>query len=218
MPRKRLIVYDLDGTLVDTAQDITDAVNHMLAALGRPGMAPAQVQGYVGRGVVELIRSCLDTDDQARLNRGLELYRARYGAHLLDHSTLYPGVREVLAHFRDRRQAVITNKPNPDSRRILEGLGVADCFVDIIGGNSGFPKKPDPSSLRALLTREACAPGEAVYVGDSPTDVATGRQAGVFAVVVEHGFTPAAALRKAGADLIVRDFAEFLHTARREGW
>ncbi len=215
---KRLIVYDLDGTLVDTREDIAQAVNHMLGELDRPPMATPAIARYVGLGLEQLIRGCLATDDAGLIERGMRLYRAHYTVHLVDRSALYPGVRDALEHFAARRQAVLTNKPNPFSRMILEALGVAGYFVDIVGGNSHFPKKPDPEAMRDLMARVAVSPDETLLVGDSPIDVETGRRARVFTVGVAQGFAEDEALEAAGPNALVRNFQEFLALARREQW
>jgi phosphoglycolate phosphatase len=217
---KRLIVYDLDGTLVDTLQDITASANHMLRALGRPLVSAEGVRSYVGRGVRELVRQCLGRPDEAEVDRALRIYRDHYGRHLLDTSRLSPGASELLERFRQlgRMQAVLTNKPNPYSTEILAGLGVADRFLQIVGGDDGFPKKPDPASLRALMDRAGAAAGETVFIGDSPVDVETGRRAGVLTVAVTHGLATPAELAAVQADATVGGFAELAALADAQGW
>ncbi|MBI4341634.1 MAG: HAD-IA family hydrolase [Candidatus Omnitrophica bacterium] len=215
---KRLIVYDLDGTLVDTLQDITNAANHMLKRLQRPPLAAERVRRFVGRGVAQLVAECLATDDAQRITEGLAIYRAHYREHLVDHSRLYPGARELLEHFRNRAQAVITNKPNPDSRELLRRLGVADYFLDIIGGDGPYPKKPDPAALQSTMERASASADETLLIGDSPIDVETGRRAGVPTVTVSHGLADAAELAAAHPDLAVDDFGELLGLAKSRGW
>ena len=122
---KRLILYDLDGTLVDTLEDIVQSANHMLREMEAPLLSREQVRRLVGRGMQQLIGDCLKTEDPERIARGLAIYRAHYGQHLLDRSRLYPGARELLDHFQPRRQAVVTNKPDPFSTTILQALQIA---------------------------------------------------------------------------------------------
>jgi phosphoglycolate phosphatase len=215
---KRLIVYDLDGTLVDTLADITQAANHMRRALGQPPLAATTVRRFVGRGVQELVTGCLTTSDGPRIKEGVRLFRAYYHEHLVEHSRLYPGAREVLAHFADRRQAVLTNKPDPYSTQILTALGVAGCFAQIIAGDSAHPRKPDPAALAALMASVRAARAETLLIGDSPVDIQTGRNAGVLTVAVRHGFSDEAELLQASPDVIVRDFAELLVLARQRAW
>ena len=215
---KRLIFYDLDGTLVDTLQDITEAANHMLREIGLPPRDKKEIRQYIGRGAHELVRLCVKADDQAAIAKGLDIYRAYYQEHLVTHSRLYPNALETLEHFKDRPQAVISNKPNPHSRDILRALGVAQYFCAIIGGNSGFPIKPNPQSLISILMQERVAPSEAVFVGDSPIDIDAGRQAGTMTVMLTHGFTDEPELRRAEPDVLVENFGELLELARQEHW
>lgn len=215
---KHLIIYDLDGTLVDTLEDIVEAANHMLRRLGSPPLPARDIRGYVGRGVRQLIAHCLQSDDSALIERGMTVYRAHYARHLADHSRLYPGVRDTLEHFKTRRQAVVTNKPNPFSRDLLVALDIADYFLEIVGGEDGFPKKPDPASLSALMKREGIAAGDAMMVGDSPVDVEAGRRAGVMTVGIAHGFSERSELTAASPDALLDNFEEFLAHAKREGW
>ncbi len=217
MPR-RLIVYDLDGTLVDTLEDITQAANHMLEQLGRPGVSAQVIRGYIGRGLAQLVRACVQTDDPAQLAHATIVYRAYYTQHLLDHTRLYPDARAACEFFRLKRQAVITNKPDPYSRNILTALGLAPFFCDIIAGDERYPKKPDPTSLRALMLTEGVSGQETVFVGDSPIDIETGRRAGVFTVAVTHGFTDAQELTAAKPDLLVENFTGLIETAQRQRW
>lgn len=220
MSRKRLIVYDLDGTLVDTREDISASANHLRAEMKLPPLPQDRICGFVGLGLKKLVANVLGTEDESEVEEGMRIYRAHYAEHLLDHTALYPGAREVLEHFRERVQAVITNKPNPYSREILEALGVARYFVEIVAGDSGWPKKPDPESLRAILQREQVPPEEALLVGDSPIDIETGARAGVPTVAVCHGFTARAELEQArpAPTALVADLRELLSLARRESW
>lgn len=215
-----LIVYDLDGTLVDTQEDITASANHMLAQLGRPPAAVDQVRQGVGRGIAYLVAQCLGgEEDPELLAKAMRLYRAHYAEHMLDRSRLFPGARDVLEHFKDRRQAVLTNKPNPYSRELLRGLGVDGYFTEIIGGgDDGLPKKPDPAALLGLMERAAAVPERTLFIGDSPVDVETGKRAGVMTVAVAHGFCDAEDVLEAGPDRFAGDFGVLLALALGEAW
>ena len=215
---KRLIFYDLDGTLVDTREDISQAANHMRAQLGMGPLSREEICSYVGFGLRQLVQNCLQTEDAQRTEQGLSIYRSFYREHLLDHTALYPGVREVLDYFRGRLQAVVTNKPNPASRQILQALGVADYFMEILGGDDGYPKKPDPAGLRAILDRSKVEPHQALLVGDSPIDIQTGTRAGVATVVVAQGFSPREELVAAKPEEFVEDFPQLLKLARQRAW
>lgn len=215
---KRLIVYDLDGTLVDTQEDIAQAVNYALESLRAPARPADEIRRFVGWGLRELMATCLATTDPSLIDRGVALFEACYRQHLLDHSRLYPGGRDALEHFKDRHQAVLTNKPNPFACDLLEGLGVGRYFVEIIAGNSGYPKKPDPTSLLALMERLGVSAAHTILVGDSPIDIQTGRRAKVLTIVVSHGFSDEQALQAAQPDAQVKDFDALLELARSRGW
>ncbi len=215
---KQLIVYDLDGTLVDTLDDIAEAVNYMLARCAAAPLSRHEVRRFIGGGVHDLVKECLRTEDEQRVAEGVRIYRAYYGQHLVDHSVLYPGARDALRFFRDRHQAVITNKPNPYSRDILNTLGVAEFFLEIVAGGAPYPRKPDPASLRGLMAKVRAAPEHTVLIGDSAIDIETGRQAGVLTVATTHGFEEEAVLRSARPDLMVGSFHELLALARAGGW
>lgn len=215
---KRLILYDLDGTLVDTKEDIASAANHMLDEMGAPPLSREEICRFVGGGLLELVSRCLKTNDPDRVKEGVAIYRVFYSQHLLDRTRLYPGAREVLEHFQNSAQVVLTNKPNPYSREILTALGVAGFFKEIIAGNSGYAKKPDPEAVLHILKKETLSPEEALFVGDSPIDVETGRSAGVFTIAVAHGFFRREELRGTMPDALVRDFKELLKLIGRNGW
>lgn len=215
---KRLILYDLDGTLVDTREDITRAANRMRAEMGLGPLPRQEVCRFVGLGLTQLVQSCLQTEDLDRVEKGMAVYRAHYTQHLLDHTALYPSVREVLDHFRGRAQAVITNKPNPYSRQILEALGVADYFVEIIAGNSDYARKPDPAGILAIMERAGAVASQTLMVGDSPIDVQTGARAGIATVGVAQGFSPREELAAADPDELVGDFSELLKLAKERQW
>lgn len=215
---KQLIIYDLDGTLVDTLADLAQAVNDTLRVLQAPALPSQEVRRHVGRGVHELMKACLKVDDAGRLAEAEQMFRAFYARHLVARSRLYPGAQAALEHFRWRSQAVVTNKPNPFAQDLLAALGVAGYFCAIVAGDSAYPRKPDPSSVQALMRQRGVAAAQTILVGDSPIDIETGRRAGVLTAVVTHGFCDEAELASAAPDLLVKDFDELLACARTQGW
>lgn len=185
------------------------------------GLAPLSsraVGNFVGKGLHPLVKSCLRTEDPKQIEKGSKIYRAYYKAHMLDHSALYPGTRAVLDYFKERKQAVVTNKPNPFSREILAALGVAGYFTDIVAGDTDFPKKPDPSAVFSIMKREKIAPAAALFIGDSTIDIETARNAGIEAAVVLHGFSTREELQSAAPDAIAEDFAELVRIAEKKNW
>lgn len=216
--KKNLILYDLDGTLVDTSGDIVEAMNHLFRELGAHPLPPREIIKAVGIGVRELVSKCLNTHDPKTLEKAVTIYRAYYAEHLLDKSHLYPGAVEVLEFFKARRQAVLTNKPNPFSRQILEGLKVAHYFSDIVAGDTDYPRKPDPTAIFSLMKKAGVGCDETLFIGDSPIDVEAGRNAEVQTVVVRHGFADEQALDACNPQIMIGSFEELIGLAKKEAW
>jgi len=191
-PGVRLVVFDLDGTLVDSVEDLTTAVNAALARLGaRTPLALESVRRFVGDGARRLVeRSLAATGLAVAVDEVLPIFMDCYRAHLLDTTRLYPGVIETLDALRERGLAVLTNKPGELSRAILAGLGVAERFVHIWGAGDVPRPKPDPEGLRRLMHACAANTTDTIVVGDSAIDVATARAAGVRCVGVTYGLAP----------------------------
>jgi phosphoglycolate phosphatase len=206
-----LLIFDLDGTLIDSRLDLANAVNAMRGHLGMSLLTNERVYSYVGNGAPVLIRRSLgDQATQAELDQALAFFMEYYGAHDLDHTTLYPGVRPSLDRFRDagKRMAVLTNKPTSMSRHILEGLGVAGHFFRIFGGNSFEQKKPHPIGVETLIDEAGVNRARTIMVGDSSVDVATARNAGIACCGVTYGFQPES-LADPAPDLLVDRMEQF---------
>jgi len=211
----RLLIFDLDGTLVDSSRDLAAATNAALERVA-PGTAPlplAAVTSFVGEGARVLVeRSLRHSGLELPADEVLPVFLECYAGRLLDTTRLYPGIAEALDALRPQTLAVLTNKPGPFSRTILEGLGVAGRFARIWGAGDVAARKPDPSGLLQLLAELAAAPGEAAMIGDSATDVATARAAGVVSVGVAWGLDPVG-LRAAQPDLVLEHPRELLALA-----
>ncbi len=205
--RVRLLVFDLDGTLIDSRLDLIHSVNAMLLHLGRPELDGDVIASYVGDGAPALVQRALEnTDDEALLRTALEYFLGYYRVHKLDHTTVYEGIPEALAGLAassnegplnavpsngvQRQMAVLTNKPVNASRDIVRALGLGDFFVRVYGGNSFMTKKPDPLGVRTILEETGVAAEEALMIGDSAVDVLTGRNAGLWTCGVTYGFAP----------------------------
>lgn len=194
----KLVIFDLDGTLIDSRLDLVHSVNAALRHIGRPSLPDDVIASYVGDGAPILIQRALggETVDEATVRQGLQFFLSYYREHKLDHTTLYDGVKEALATVQrastsvPRKMAVLSNKPVIPSRAIVEALGLASFFSQIYGGNSFATKKPDPEGARKLLEENQVRPEEAVIVGDSHVDVETGNNAGLWTVGVTYGFAP----------------------------
>ena len=185
----RAIIFDLDGTLIDSKLDLVNSVNAMLRATHREVMPVEIVAGYIGHGAPRLIASVLGTacteDERAD---ALDIFLEHYEKHSLDATRAYPGVEEALALLKGNPMAVLTNKPTVASLQILEGLGLAKYFQRIYGGDSFERKKPDPSGAQFILRELGAVAEESAMVGDSDVDVQTARNAGMRAIAVTYGF------------------------------
>jgi phosphoglycolate phosphatase len=204
------VVFDLDGTLVDSIRDIAAGVNdalHRLAPEARP-LGLHEIQSFVGDGAAVLVaRSLAAAGLDRRVEEILPLYVDAYRRHLLDTTVLYAGVSEALTALRGRILSVLTNKPGDLSRALLTGLGVAHRFARIWGGGDVPGRKPDPAGLVRLMNELGARPEETVMVGDSPVDVATGRAGGVFTVGVTYGLDPRGVV-DAGPDAVLDDLRD----------
>lgn len=187
---RRLIAFDLDGTLVDSRQDLADSANDLLEERGGRRLTTEAIVGMIGEGAGLLVKRALiaaglPDDAPGALPRFLEIYDSR----LLNHTRLYPGVAEAVEHARRHaRVAVLTNKPLGPSERILDALGVRDLFDDVIGGDGPHPRKPDPAALQALMARADASPAATLMVGDSRIDRETAREAGTRCCLLSYGF------------------------------
>jgi len=193
----QLVIFDLDGTLIDSRLDLVHSVNAALRHIGRPELPDSVIASYVGDGAPILIQRALGGEvvDETLVRKGLEFFLSYYRAHKLDHTTVYPGITEALGAIQGtngtpRRLAVLSNKPVIPSRAIVEALGLGPFFTHIYGGNSFPTKKPDPEGVRTLLDQHGVAPQQAAIIGDSHTDVETGRNGGLWTVGVTYGFAP----------------------------
>jgi phosphoglycolate phosphatase len=203
-----LVMFDLDGTLADTGQDLADAVNHTRAHFNLEPLPEALVYSHVGRGVEHLLRCSLPEDSADRFQEVMRVFLARYENHLLDKTVLYPGVHEVLNYFREKRRAVVSNKIHRLTVAVLRGLGVEKQFHAILGGDSAVEKKPHPALIRDALNRFGILPAHALIVGDGDTDVEAGRRAGVVTCGVTYGLGNKEGLIAAQPDVLIDDLAE----------
>jgi phosphoglycolate phosphatase len=207
MPEKipvDLIVFDLDGTLVDSLPDLAAAVNHVCRTLGLPEHPVAAVQQMIGGGEKTLVRRFLGEANQGYFEAGLRLYLSHYSAHCGDRTRPYPGVKDTLAALSTKKRlAVLSNKLERLSRRVVEVMGLAPFFVAVKGGDSYGALKPSPEGLAALIRELGASPARTLMVGDKPADIVAGRGAGAHTLAVTYGYGEALSLREAGPDLMI---------------
>lgn len=214
IPRDRikLVLFDLDGTLIDSERDLAASVNAMLVQYGRKALPMEVIGTYIGDGAPMLIRRALgDPTDREFLQEALNYFLLHYREHKLDTTRPYDGIKSALQQIQgngqSRRLAVLTNKPVRVSRDILAGLELAGSFFQVYGGNSFETKKPDPLGANTLMTEAGSSPMETVMVGDSQVDILTARNAGMWSVGVTYGFAPRT-LEQVVPDILVDTPAE----------
>jgi phosphoglycolate phosphatase len=201
-----LLIFDLDGTLLDSKRDLADSVNATRAFMGLAPLPLDQVSSYVGNGAPMLVRRALPDADDAQLARGLEHFLDYYREHMLDSTTLYPGVREALDELHEAHVplAILTNKPVRFSIQLMEGMGLDLHFFRIYGGNSFAEKKPHPMGIDMLVAESGAARERTIMVGDSSVDILTARNASVKSCGVTWGFQPET-FAEAPPDILVDD-------------
>jgi phosphoglycolate phosphatase len=221
----RLLVFDLDGTLIDSQEDLSNSVNAMLAHLGKPELPHAVIAGYIGNGASMLVRRALgdpegDVHDEKYVNEALTFFLDYYRIHKLDYTTMYDGVVAALDAIRGDypgiAMAVLTNKPVRPSRDICAAFGLDRFFFQNYGGNSFHMKKPDPAGLLALIAEASALepgatpilPGETVMIGDSDVDVVTARNCGAWSIGCTYGLAPER-LAAASPDAVSKTPAEW---------
>jgi phosphoglycolate phosphatase len=212
MPSPALI-FDLDGTLVDTAPDLLGATNAVMAAQGLPLIPPATLRHMVGFGARSLIEQAMEavgrTSSPEELAPLVDIFMAHYREHIADSSVLFPGVRETLEALRvaGGRLAVLTNKPQELADQLLPAIGIRDFFAEVYGAGRMSYVKPDARIFHDVVRDIGGHDGGAVMVGDSITDLKTARAAGVPCILFSYGYTPVPA-SDLGADLVLDDFAD----------
>jgi phosphoglycolate phosphatase len=194
--RIRLLVFDLDGTLIDSRTDLTNSINAMLTEFGRDPLPEELIATYIGDGAGMLVRRALgDPEDEPLVENALNHFLAHYREHKLDNTYVYPGVFASLEAMKSlpdgtpRRMAVLTNKPVRASVEICDGLGLGRFMFRIYGGNSFPTKKPDPEGLNAIIREAGVSPGETLMVGDSSVDILTARRAGTWVIGCRFGLS-----------------------------
>jgi phosphoglycolate phosphatase len=208
-----LLLFDLDGTLIDSKTDLANSINLMLVDLGRPQLDEAVVGGFVGDGVRVLVRRCLtathpnhEPPNDELHKRGIALMHQHYADEMLKTTRLYTHVAETLDSFKDKRKGVVTSKEVRFTGILLDHFGIADRFDVIVGGDTVSARKPDPEPVREAIRLLGGSASEAVMIGDSENDINAGRGAGTLTCGVTFGFRTAEQLRLTDPDVIIDRF------------
>lgn len=181
-----LLIFDLDGTLIESKWDIAASVNLTLAEMGLPERPLEEIFGFVGDGVKQLLRLSVGENSRVTYEEILRVFRSQYLAHCLDRTTFYPGIGAMLTHFAAKQKAVATNKAIEYTNVILQGLG-ADHFQYVVGGDHGFGLKPEPGMLLHVMKELNVSPERTVLIGDSTNDINGGHNAGIRVCAVGYG-------------------------------
>jgi phosphoglycolate phosphatase len=209
----KLLIFDLDGTLTDTAQDITDAINYSLKPFGQKKYSVEETKAMVGSGISKLLDSLLPERDDMSKKAVTDRFLEYYADHLLDNTKVYPHVEQTLSKLHGYKKAVVSNKRESLSRAILDGLGIS-MFFDIIFGSDSVPeKKPSPVPMMKLLEIFNVTCDQALIIGDSNYDIESGKAAGIKTVAVTYGFRSRDVLKN--ADFIIDSFSELLNVITR---
>lgn len=203
-----LMMFDFDGTLADTGEDIAASVNHALTALGLGSLPVDVILGFVGDGLRILMERALGADDREKLEEAMKFFLCHYEKHLLDHTRLYPEAEETLNHFHCKKKVILTNKRYYLTMAIAKGLKIDRHFLEIVGSDSTPFQKPDGRVVAYLLEKYGVAPQRAVLIGDSANDVAAAKNAGVLSCVHLNGLGNREAMLKMGADFYVEQLTE----------
>lgn len=201
-------IFDLDGTLADTITDIALSLNHALSQLGRPPCSPEDVPKFIGDGAYQFLEKALGIRDKNTLEKAVSLFVPHYNIHATDNVALYPGVTETLNHFSSKKMAVVSNKDEIPTQRIVEKLDLAPFIKVIYGGDSLPVRKPDPRPLWEASKKLALTPQSMVIVGDSPSDIQAGKAAGMITCAVTYGFRSEEDLKNEKPDYLVSGFSE----------
>jgi phosphoglycolate phosphatase len=211
----KLIIFDLDGTLVDSKKDIAQATNHTLKTLGRSPLKEEVIYQFVGEGVRRLLQQCLGDGNQQLIEEAWQIFGSYYSLHLLDNTVLFPQVKETLESLWFLDKIIISNKPDRFCFPILEGLSIISYFKMVLGGDSLSHRKPDPSSIHSIMEAFGLNNKQLMMVGDSGIDLEYGKRAGIFTCGVTYGFRSKDELIEKRPDFLIDRFEELKFILKR---
>ncbi|MDI6728113.1 MAG: HAD-IA family hydrolase [Thermodesulfovibrionales bacterium] len=213
MPVK-LIIFDLDGTLIDSSIDITNAINYAIEPYGVKPVTVEETIGLVGEGITRLMGKILDRSQTKEIDKDIlvDRFLEHYSSHLIDNTTVYPGVRETLERLKDYKKAVISNKREALSTKILDDLGLLKYLDLVVGSDTTPERKPSPIPILYVLTKLNIKTEDAVIVGDSNFDIEAGKAAGIKTIAVTYGYRPLDLLK--GADYLIDKMSELVNILR----
>jgi phosphoglycolate phosphatase len=197
------IIFDLDGTLVDTVQDIGNSVNYALKNVGYKTLSVEKIMGLIGDGIRNLLKRALETDQEELITESLKYFQDYYRDHLMDNSRLFPDIDKVLKHFSNAKKGIISNKTQEFTDILLKKLEIDNRFDLIIGGQAGFKYKPDPESILYLLKKFDINAQQAVIIGDSINDIMAGKAAEIITCAVTYGYNKKETLLSVNPEVVI---------------
>jgi phosphoglycolate phosphatase len=203
-----LLVFDLDGTLVDSSEDLTASVNYALVSLGFSAVSIETVKKLVGDGVSMLVKRALGENADDSFPLAMQLFMDYYDKHLLDKTTLYPDVLSFLNHFQTKKKVIATNKMKSFTSKIIDSLHLSDYFLDVLGEDSTPFKKPDPDLLRFIMAKWQAVPERTIVIGDGPNDVMLAQHAGAISCALLNGITARGQLLALAPDICCENLSE----------
>lgn len=217
----RLVLFDLDGTLLDSAPDLTLAIDRMLASLDRPIAGPERVRNWVGNGAQMLVRRaltqsdtpCGDEPELALFDRAFDLFLINYGQCCAEQSTLYPGVQELISFLYDSQvsMGLVTNKPMSFTETLLDEFSLRRYFSVVLGGDSLSEKKPHPMPLQYAMDKLKVTPLQTLMVGDSRSDIKAAQAAGCKVAAVSYGYNHGEPVSSYNPDIIIDNLIELIN-------
>ncbi len=204
----RSLIFDLDGTLVDSCEDIAASLNYTLATLGLPTKTRAEVERFVGDGVKILLTRAAGNSDPAFLEKAVQIFRPHYSEHCVDRTELYPDVKEILENFKNKKLGVVSNKPFEMVIKTLDHFRVRHYFQSVMGAESTPNRKPHPEPVLKTLEILKATKSDAVMVGDGTADIAAGKAAGVLTCAVTYGYRKREELEAAKPNFIIKSILE----------
>jgi len=208
MKKIDLIIFDLDGTLASTGDDLIQCVNYTLKTLLLPAKSKREIISFVGDGISRLMERALGQDHAERHSVAMQIFTDYYGQHLLDNTVLYPHVEEVLMHFEHTKKIILTNKRYAFASIIVRGLKIEKYFTEIIGADSSPFLKPDRRIIDHILEKNNAARGKTLMVGDGVNDIAVAKNAGILSCALLNGLGNRDDLLQLNADYYCEDIRE----------